>query len=64
MWNPSCEATLYAQEKWSFKRGCLPSEVEINTFMFRFTSLSGLSRGGGLLSGGLSKGVPMCLLFS
>ena len=52
-WNPSCEATAFASEKWPFKRGGL-SSVEINTFMFRFTLSSGLSRGGGL-----SKGVPL-----
>ena len=50
-WNPSCEATPFAPEKWPFKRGGLSSGVEINTFMFRFTLSSGLSRGGGLLSG-------------
>ena len=50
-WNPSCEATPFASEKWPFKRGGLSSGVEINTFMFRFTLSSGLSRGGGLSSG-------------
>ena len=50
-WNPSCEATPFAPEKWPFKRGGLSSGVEINTFMFRFTLSSGLSRGVGLLSG-------------
>ena len=50
-WNPSCEVTPFASEKWPFKRGGLLSGVEINTFMFRFTSSSGLSRGGGLSSG-------------
>ena len=50
-WNPSCEATPFAPEKWPFKRGGLRSGVEINTFMFKFTLLSGLSRGGGLSSG-------------
>ena len=50
-WNPSCEATHFAPEKWSFKRGRLSSEIEINTFMFRFTLSSGLSRGVGLSSG-------------
>ena len=50
-WNPSCEATPFAPEKWPFKRGGLLSGVEINTFMFRFTLSSGLSRGGGLSSG-------------
>ena len=50
-WNPSCEATIFASEKWPFKRGGLSSRVEINTFMFRFTLSSGLSRGGGLSSG-------------
>ena len=46
-WNPSCEATPFALEKWPFKRGGLLSGVEINTSMFRFTLSSGLSRGGG-----------------
>ena len=50
-WNPSCEATTFASEKWPFKRGGLSSGVEIYTFMYRFTSSSGLSRGGGLSSG-------------
>ena len=46
-WNPSCEATPFASEKWPFKRGGLSSEVEINSFMFRFTlsRLTGLSSG-------------------
>ena len=51
VWNPSCEATPFAPEKWPFKRGGLSSGVKINTFMFRFTLSSGLSRGGGLSSG-------------
>ena len=42
-WNPSCEATPFALEKWPFKRDGLSSGVEINTFMFRFTLSSGLS---------------------
>ena len=50
-WNPSCEATPFASEKWPFKRGGLLSGVEINTIMFWFTLWSGLSRGGGLSSG-------------
>ena len=50
-WNPSCEATPFAPEKWPFKRGGLLSGVEINTFMFTFTLSSNLSRGGGLSSG-------------
>ena len=33
-WKPSCEATLFASEKWPFKRDGLSSWVEINTFMF------------------------------
>ena len=49
-WNPSFEATLFAPENWPFKRGGLLSMEEINTFMFRFTLSSGLSRGVGLLS--------------
>ena len=35
-WNPSCEANPFALGKWPFKRGCLSSGVEINTFMFKF----------------------------
>ena len=50
-WNPFCEATPFASEKWPFKRGGLSSGVEINTFMFTFTVSSGLSRGVGLSSG-------------
>ena len=50
-WNPSCEATSFASEKWPCKRGGLSSGVKINTFMFRYTLSSGLSKGGGLLSG-------------
>ena len=50
-WNPSCEATPFESERCPFKRGGLSSGVEINTFMLRFTLSSGLSRGGGLLSG-------------
>ena len=50
-WNPSCEATPFASEKWPFKRGGLLSWVKINTFMFIFTLPSGLSREGGLSSG-------------
>ena len=53
-WNPSCEATPFASEKWPFKRGGLLSGVEINTFMFTFTLINGLSR-----AAGLSKGVPL-----
>ena len=49
-WNPSCEATPFASEKWPFK-GVASCRVEINTFMFRFTLSSGPSRGGGLSSG-------------
>ena len=60
-WNPFCEATPFAPEKWPFKRGGLPSGVEINTFMFRFTLLSGLFRGGGLSSGWpLKRGSTVC----
>ena len=50
-WNPSCEATPFASEKWPFKRGGFSSGVEINTFILRLTLSSGLSRGGGLSSG-------------
>ena len=50
-WNPSCEDTPFAHEKWPFRRGGLSSEVKINTFMFRFILSSDLSRGGGLSSG-------------
>ena len=28
-WNPSCEATPFAPEKWSFKRGGLLSGVDL-----------------------------------
>ena len=31
-WNPSCEATPFALEKWPFKRGGLLPGVAINTF--------------------------------
>ena len=55
-WNPSSEVTSFAPEKWPFKRGGLLPGVEINTFMFRFTLPSGLSRGGGLPSGWTQKG--------
>ena len=44
----------FSPEKWPFKRDGLSSEEEINTFLFRFTKSSGLSRGGGL-----SKGWPL-----
>ena len=50
-WNPSCEATHFASEKWPFKKGGLSSGVGINSFLFRYTLPSGLSRGGGLSSG-------------
>ena len=50
-WNPSCEATPFASEKWPLKRVGLSSGVEIKTFMFRFALKSGLSRGCGLSSG-------------
>ena len=50
-WNPSCEATPIAPEKWPFKSSGLSSGVKINTFMYRFTLSSGISRGGGLSSG-------------
>ena len=50
-WNLPCEATPFALEKWPFKRGGLSSEVENNTFMFRFTLSCDLSRGGSLSSG-------------
>ena len=33
-WNPSCEATPFAPEKWHFKKGGLSSGVEINTFIY------------------------------
>ena len=61
-WNPSCEATPFALEKWPFKRGSLSSGVEINTFMFRFTLSSGLSRGVASHQGGLSKGAPLYII--
>ena len=60
-WNPSCEATPFAPDKWPFKGGGLSSGVKINTFMFRFTLSSGLSRGGGLSSGWpLKRGSTVC----
>ena len=60
-WNPSCKATPFTSEKWPFKRGGLSSGVEINTFMFRFTLSSGLSRGGSLSSGWpLKRGSTLC----
>ena len=58
-WNPSCEATPFASEEWPFKRGGLSKGVEINTFMFKFTLSSGLSRGVVSRHGGLSKGVSL-----
>ena len=58
-WNPSCEATLFAPEKWPFKRGGLSSGVEINAIMFRFTLSRGLSEGVTSRQGGLSKGAPL-----
>ena len=58
-WNPSCEATPFASEEWPFKRVGLSSGVEINTFMFRFTLSSGLSKGVASHQGGLSKGVSL-----
>ena len=48
---PLVRPPLLHQKKWPFKRGGLSSGVEINTFMFKFTLSSGLSRGGGLSSG-------------
>ena len=50
-WNPSCKATPFSPEMWLFKKGGLLSKEQINTFMFRFTLSSGLSRGVGLSSG-------------
>ena len=35
-WNPSCKTTLFAPEKWPFKRGGLSSGVKINTFVVRY----------------------------
>ena len=53
-WNPSCEATPFASEKWPFKG--LPLVRGRNQyFMFRFTLSSSVSRGAGLLSGWLLK---------
>ena len=48
---PFVRPPLLHKKKLPFKRGGLSSEVEINTFMFRFTLSSGLSRGGGLSKG-------------
>ena len=42
---PLVRPPLLRQKLWPFKRGDLSSGVEINTFMFRFTLSSGLSRG-------------------
>ena len=56
-WNPSCETTTFAPPKWLFKRSGLSSGVEINNFTF--TLVSGLSRGVGLSSGGLTRGVKL-----
>ena len=50
-WNPSSEATPFASEKCLFKTGGPSSGVEISTFLFRFSSSSGLSRESGLSSG-------------
>ena len=61
-WNPSCEATPYVSEKWPYKRGGLSSGVKINTFMFRFTLSSGLSRGSDETRG-ISTGVPLYIIF-
>ena len=61
-WNPSCEANPFSPEMWPFKRGGLSSGVEINTFMFRLTLSSGLSRGVGLSSGWpLKRGSTVCI---
>ena len=53
----------FASEKWPFKRGGLLLGVEINTYMFRLTLSSGLSRGGGLSSGWPLKRCSTVLLF-
>ena len=64
-WNPSCEATPFAFEKWPFKRVGLSSGVKINTYMFRFTLSSGLSREGRLPSGWpLKRGFTVVLYVS
>ena len=63
-WNPSCEANIFAPEKWPFKWGGLSSGVEINISMFRLSVSSGFSREVGLSSGGLSKGVPLYMHIS
>ena len=49
--NPSCEANPFASENWPFPRVSLSLGVETNTFMFRLTLSSGLSRRGCLSSG-------------
>ena len=58
-WNPSCEATPFASEKWPIQRG------EINTFMFRFTLSSYIYRSlrpsQGTVNGGAVCKWPRCL---
>ena len=63
-WNPSCKATPFAAEMWHFKRGGLSSGVEINTFMFRFTVSSDLSKGLASQQGCLTKGVPLYIIIT
>ena len=48
---PSSEATHFAPDMWSFERGILSPGLESNTFMSRFTSISGLYIGIGCSSG-------------
>ena len=50
-WNPSCEATPFASEKWPFKRDDLLSGVKINTFMFDIHCQVVFPEGVGLTSG-------------
>ena len=45
---PLVRPPLLHQKSGLLRGGGLSSGVEINTFMFRFTLSSGLSRGGGL----------------
>ena len=60
---PLVRPSPFAPEWWPFKRGGLSSGLKINTFMFRFTLFSGLSRGDGLSLGWPLKKGSTILLF-
>ena len=60
---PLVRPSPFAPERWPFKRGSLSSGFKINTFMFRFTLFSGLSRGVGLSLGWPLKKSSTILLF-